>query len=67
MQNYTMRSYQIFCWTAIILSSLSLAAGEQTKPQSQLPANIETAEVDQKVQAAQNQDTIDSEASYAVG
>ena len=25
------------------------------------------AEVDQKVQAAQNQDTIDSEASYAVG
>jgi len=55
MQNYTMRSYQIFCWTAIILSSLSLAAGEQTKPQSQLPANIETAEVDQKVQAAQNQ------------
>jgi len=55
MQNYTMRSYKILCWTGIILSSLSLAAGEQTKLQSQLPTSIEAAEVDQRVQAAQNQ------------
>jgi predicted ester cyclase len=39
---------------AIILGSISLASGEQTKSSSQLPTNIETAEVDQKVQAEQN-------------
>jgi predicted ester cyclase len=54
-----MLSYRGFCWTAIILSSLSLASGEQTKPPSQLPINegtsrIEANEVDQQVQAERN-------------
>ena len=55
MLNYAMRSYKILCWLAIVVCSMSLASGEQTRPSSQLQTNIEAAEVDQKVQAAQNQ------------
>src|SRR5215469_3644845 len=46
--------YRVFCWMAIILGSLSLASGEQTKPPSLLQTNNELAGLDQRVQAEQN-------------
>ncbi|HKF57477.1 MAG TPA: hypothetical protein VKJ45_18610, partial [Blastocatellia bacterium] len=54
MLSHTMRSYRILGWAAIILGSMSLASGEQTKPSSPLQTTTEIAGVDQRVQSEQN-------------
>jgi len=54
MLSHTMRSYRILGWAAIILGSMSLASGEQTKPSRPLQTTTEIAGVDQRVQSEQN-------------
>ena len=48
-----MLSYRVLCWMAIILGSLSLASGEQTRPPRPSQTSIATG-VDQRIQAEQN-------------